>query len=107
LNKLFVRESLIAIGPHWFISVVGPNRLRNVPHMYGNLTHESKIVNPVDSFLDSVPGVVVGFGLGGEEATLEAVLVVIVSGREEHWSLAFDTFGLRRVRLRTWAKVGQ
>ncbi len=64
--------------------MIGPNRLRNVPYIYGNLTHESKIVNPVDSFLDSVPSVLVGFGLSGEEATLEAVLVVIVCGREEH-----------------------
>jgi hypothetical protein len=84
--------------------VVRPIWLGNVPHIYGNLTHESKIVNPVDSFLDSVPSVLVGFGLGGEDATLEAVLVVIVSGRKEH---------LQSNRLRmflwfgTWAKVGQ
>ncbi len=64
--------------------MVRPNWLGNVPHIYGNLTHESKIVNPVDSFLDSFPSVLVGFSLSGEEATLEAVLVVIVCGREEH-----------------------
>ena len=69
--------------------MVGPNRLRNVPYIYGNFTHESKIVNAVDSFLDSLSSICIGFLLGGEEAALEAVLGVIVSGGEEHWSLAF------------------
>ena len=85
--------------------MIGPNRFGNIPHIYGNFTHESNIVNAVDSFLDSVPSVLVGFGLGGEETALEAVLGVIVSSGEEHQSLAF---GLARIPgVRTSGKVGQ
>ena len=66
--------------------MIGRNRLGNVPHIYGNFAHESNIVNAVDSFLDSISSICVGFFLGGEEAALEAVLGVIVSGGEEHQS---------------------
>tara|TARA_R110002072_G_scaffold3092_2_gene23158 strand:- start:182 stop:439 length:258 start_codon:yes stop_codon:yes gene_type:complete len=62
-------------------------RFGNIPHIYGNFTHESNIVNAMDSFLDSLSSIRIGFFLGGEHAALEAELVVIVSGGEEHWSL--------------------
>lgn len=78
--------------------MIGLHRPCDVPHIYGNLAHESEIVNPVDPFLDGVPSILGGFGLGGEEAALEAVPVVIVSGREEHlqWiaSLAKQDLGV-------------
>tara|TARA_R110001592_G_C13165382_1_gene749337 strand:- start:319 stop:564 length:246 start_codon:yes stop_codon:yes gene_type:complete len=69
--------------------VVGPCGTGDVPYIYGNCTHESKIVNAVDSFLDSISSICICFLLGGEDAAHEAVLGVIVSGGEEHWSLAF------------------
>lgn len=78
--------------------MIGPHRPCDVPHIYGNLAHESEIVDAVDPFLDSISSICVGFGLGGEEAALEAVPVVIVSGREEHlqWiaSLAKQDLGV-------------
>ncbi len=66
--------------------MIGRNRFGNVPHIYGNFTHESNIVNAVDSFLDSISSICIGILLGGEEAALKAVLGVIVSGGEEHQS---------------------
>ena len=69
--------------------MIGRNRPGNVPHIYRNLAQESNIVNAVDSFLDSISSIGVGFLLGREHAALEAVLGVIVGGREEHLSLAF------------------
>ena len=71
--------------------MIGRNRFGNVPHIYGNFTHESNIVNAVDSFLDSISSICIGFFLGGEEAAFKAVLGVIVSGGEEHWSLVITT----------------
>tara|TARA_R110002153_G_scaffold193634_4_gene347027 strand:+ start:1032 stop:1430 length:399 start_codon:yes stop_codon:yes gene_type:complete len=87
-NKLFIKESflksLIVIGCNWIIHMVRLYRFGNIPHIYGNFTHESKIVNAVDSFLDSLSSILIGFGLAGEHTALEAELVVIVSGGEEH-----------------------
>ena len=62
----------------------GRNRLGNVPDIYRNFAHESNIVNPVDSFLDSISSIFIGFFLGVEYAALDTVLGAIVCGREEH-----------------------
>ena len=83
-QTFYQRKFLIVIGRHGIIRVIRLHRIGDVPYIYRNLTHESKIVNAVDSFFDSVPSVFVGFGLGGEHATLKAKLIVIMSGREEH-----------------------
>lgn len=85
-------KNLIVVSSHRFIHVTGMSRLGDVPHTYGNLTHERKIVNAVDSLLDSLSSIRVCFFLGGEEAAPDAALVGIVGGGEKHWSIsAFGT----------------
>lgn len=68
------------------------DRFGDIPYIYRNFTHESKIVDAVDSFLDSISSICIGVFLGVEDAPLKAVLIVIVSSGEEHQSLAFGTF---------------
>ena len=83
---------LVIVGCHRLVGIVRCHWIGDIPHIYGNFTHESKIVNAVDSFFDSIPGISICFLLGGEEAALEAVLAVIVGGGKEHYSshLRFD-----------------
>lgn len=77
------------------------HRLGDIPHMYGNLAHESNVVNAVDSFLDSLPSVLVGLGLGGEHTAFEAVLVVIMGGCEKHLPWMESRVKMDQ-RLRRW-----